>query len=107
MSEAEYPNRPLDDAKLRQTFLDWLAKQRAEYKPRNRIENVEDGIVLITEYDAGFVEALKDMVPRGCYKWMPDRSAWFVTQEHAEQATALFEMIFSERDTETVYTGAV
>lgn len=103
MSETEYPNRPLDSEKLRARFVEWLGEQRAAYKPRNRIEQAEGGIVLITEYDAGFVDAIKNAVPRGQYKWLPERTAWFVTEANAETATALFEFFFGNRDTTTVY----
>lgn len=66
-------------------------------QPRNRIVVDSFGAWLHSEYDEGFVEAIKATFKYHDRYWSPERTAWRVEGEHLiREAIGLFKTFYPE-----------
>lgn len=64
---------------------------------RNRAIVDNEGVWLHTEYEAGFVETLKEAFPWFNRYWVPERTAWRVEGAHnIRSALGIFRTFFPE-----------
>lgn len=88
-NQATYEREPLKLSVRRPMF------QREEPKPEARIEIDEDGALIFTPKDEGFLEAFKALVPWNDRSWNVSSLSWFCASRHVDNVQALLTLFFN------------
>lgn len=94
----EVINYPLDYQAIAERCKLWLQEKSQRGKPevqRNRIEEFDGGFRILCDYDEGFVETLKAMIPYRERSWENSTKSWIVSNpEYLDQVKIVFDMFY-------------